>query len=524
MRTKSKEQNTPCSFALCSTEIMTFRQKLRIAWIIALIATVLVLVWLAAVPGGKITYVQDFKGFNDFIGNLTPTERMASNKIIGDPVYFSLRVPRRFTSAKLTLKYKVDPSVPIIEAGVLKDRATWQYDLQPIYNGKIDELMKNWNVLWEGNVMLLQREKKFATIDDFLKNPPAFDKIALYNYNLKNNFIFPGYISARATTTICRPLTGTYQFYTYIKNENLSDDFVFEDLNKELDSDPVDVFVYYNDKQISAEHLDDDGVVNDSGAQKSWRHLKINLANLPEGVYKIGVRADNDIITRTITTAQSKMAFVNKINLADTPEVSCGRNLITDSRKIQAQTVYADKLQTINIEGVEVTEKSPLGRGAEPGEAGRVSGQDKFSSTTLSITELFTQFSTQGDLPKMSYLILQNDGVAISGDGLFSFSESQFFNPIIRKVDANFDADKEGINYVLANYTPPTRDGEWMISTAEFDLQNVYKQWNKHSFLISVPGLRAEDNTGAGVVIGEIKIELQGTSLWEKVKKMLNAK
>jgi|WetSurMetagenome_2_1015567.scaffolds.fasta_scaffold01402_2 hypothetical protein len=501
---------------------MDFRIKLRIAWIIALTAMVLVLVWLSAVPGGKITYVQDFKSFNDFIGNLTPVERMAGNKIIGDPVYFSLRVPRRFTSAKLTLKYKVDPSVPIIEAGVLKDRATWQYDLQPIYNGKLDELMKNWNMISNrgtlpasrgashpsqggDNLILLQRKKTFISVDDFLKNQPKPDKIALYNYDLKNNFILPDYVPAKATTTMCRPLQGTYQFYTYIKNENLADDFVFEDLNKEVGSDPIDIFVYYNDKQIAAEHLDDDGVADDSGAQKSWRHLKLNLANLPEGVYKIGVRADNDIITRTITTVQSKMAFVNKINLAAVPEVSCGRNLITDSRKIQAQTVYADKLQTIQI--TPLLSKEGLGGGSVEG---------------LSITELFTQFSTQGDLPKMSYLVLQNDGAMISGDGLFSFSESQFFNPTIRKVDANFDADKEGIDYVLANYVTPARDGDWLVSTAEFDLQNVYKQWNKHSFLISVPGLRAEDNTGDGVTIGEIKIELTGTSFWEKIEKIFN--
>jgi hypothetical protein len=502
---------------LCSLffdKMFNFRFKLRIIWITALAVAVFVLVWMNTVPGGKITYIKNFKGYNDFIGNLTPLERMAGNKIIGDPVYFSLRVPRRFVDAKLTLKYKVDPNVQIIEAGVLKDHATWQYDLQPIYNAKLDELLKNWSVLWEKPTpasghpsqggeytLLLQREKKFETIKDFLKNPPEADKIALYNYDLNTNYILPGYQPSTSTVTMCRPITGTYQFYTYIKKENLSYDFVFQDLNKNTDPDPVDVYVYYNDKQISAEYLEDDGVVSDAGVLKPWRHLKLDLVNLPEGVYKIGVRANNDIVTRTITTPQSKMTFINKVNLASAPEVSCGRNLFTDSRQVQARTAYSDKLQEITV--VDASNQS-------------VEGQK------IKLTEAFAQYSTQGDLPKMSYLILQDDGVMVSGDGLFSFSAEQFINPKIRKIDATFNADKEGVDYVLANYTPPVSQGDWLVSTADFDLQNVYKQWNKHSFLISAPGLKAETGNGEGVTVGEIKVELQGTSILGKIEKIFN--
>lgn len=483
--------------------MLDFHLKLRIAWIIALTAAVLALVWLNTVPGGKITYIKNFKNYNDFIGNLTPIERMASNKIIGDPAYFSLRVPRRFTSAKLTLKYKADQNVSIIEAGVLKDQATWQYDLQPIYNSKLEELLKNWSVLWEGDKMLLQREKKFESINEFVKNPPEADKIASYNYDLNMNYILPNYQPSTSTVTMCRPITGTYQYYTYIKNENLTDDFVFEDLNKNSDSDPIDVYVYYDDKQIFADHLDDDGISSDIGIKTPWRHLRLNLVNLPEGAYKIGVRANNDIVTRTIETPQIYMTFVNKINLASAPEVSCGRNLFTDSRQVQAQTVYSNDLQEISV--VDANDPS-------------------LEVQKIKLTEAFAQFSTEFDLPEKSYLILQNDGVMISGDGLFSFGPEQFINPKIRKIDATFQADREGIDYVLAKYAPPVKKGDWLVSTAEFDLQNVYKKWNKHSFLISAPGLKAETGNGQGVTVGEIKVELSGTSIFEKIKKMLNIK
>ncbi|HTW96913.1 MAG TPA: hypothetical protein VMD74_04630, partial [Candidatus Methylomirabilis sp.] len=455
--------------------MLNFRNKLRIVWITALIIAVFWLVWLAVVPGGKITYITDFKSFNDFIGKLTPAERMIGNKIIGDPAYFSLRVPRRFTSAKVTLKYQVDDSVPIIEAGVLQDQRTWQYNLQPIYNAKINELLGKWNVLRDGNTILLQRQKNFSSIADFLKNPPPAEKIALYDYDLKNKFVLPGYQPTNNLTTLCRPLQGSFQFYTYLKNENLSFDFFIEDLNQNSGADPVDAQIYYQDQEISAENLVDDGFADDSGKNITWRHLRLDLANLPEGVYKIALSADNDIVTRSITTWQSKIAFINKVNLAAAPEVSCGRNLITNSHQIQAQTVHADKLQTIKIvpspfqgEGQDEVKNNNL---TPTLSLVRRGGQA--ASTTLAITEPFTQFSTTSTLPALSNLILQNDGVAISGDGLFSFGVDQFFNPTIRKIDANFSADKEGIDYVLANYVAPAHDGHWMISTAEFDLQNA---------------------------------------------------
>jgi hypothetical protein len=499
----------------------SFCIKLRIIWIAILLVAVFVFILLAVVPSGKITYSTDFKGYNDFIGELTPADRVerenGARKIIGDPAYFSLRLPRRFEDAKLTIKYKPDENFPVIEAGILKDKRTWQYDLRPLYNGKLEALLNSWNILREPTpspsgaepplpkgeyTILLQREKKFASIKDFLKNPPEAGKIALYNYDLRTDFILPGYEPARATTTLCRPLQGTYQFYTYIKNENLAFDFLLEDLNKNSDLDPVDVFVYYEDKQIFTDSLGDDGIADDSGAEKPWRHLKINLANLPEGAYKIGLRANDDIVTRTIMTPQSKMAFVNKITLAPAPEVSCGRNLFTDSRQAQFTTLFSDRLGEIKI-------KEAFGAA--------------FLETVV-LKEAFKQYSTGQVLPDFSEIIMPADGISVSGDGLFSMSPEQFFNPGLKKVDANFDADREGVDFILANYAPPVREGEWLVSEVEFDLETAYKEKSRHSFLISVPGLRAEDNAGAGVTVGEIKIELAGTSLWGKIKKMLKAK
>jgi hypothetical protein len=454
---------------------------------------------------------------------------MNGDKIIGDPVYFSLRVPRRFEKAKLTVKFKNSSPllskegqgvVPVIETGLLIDKKVWNYDLKPLDNFVLDNLINKWNSVRSGDLLLLQREKKFSSVEEFLNTPPSkggvgggfsLDKIAAYNYSLKQEFLLPDYKPSNKEIALCRPIQGAYQFYAYIKNENLSFNFSLQDLNKNDDTDAVDAIVYYKDKEIYKETLSDNN--------SDRRNLKLFLANLPEGVYKISLRANNDIITRTITTTQSKISFINKVALADTPEVSCGRNLFTNSRAAQFQTILSNRLGRIKINEVI---KSPLERGvARYPETGCV---DACVKEEVSLDETYKLFSTKQILPIFSEIIMPSDGITVSGDGLFSFSPDQFFNPEIKKVDENFNPDREGVDFIIAKYSPPTQDGEWTVATAYFDLTNAYKEFNKHSFLISVPGLKAEDKTLNGVEVGEIKIELSGVSLLEKIVKMLNAK
>jgi hypothetical protein len=125
-------------------------------------------------------------------------------------------------------------------------------------------------------------------------------------------------------------------------------------------------------------------------------------------------------------------------------------------------------------------------------------------------------------LPSFSEVIMPSDGISVSGDGLFSFSPEEYFDPRLKKAGDGFDPDEQGVDFVIARYVPPAKDGEWLVSFVDFDLTNVYKENGKHSFLISIPGLRAEDGTGQGVLIKSIKVDLEGVGLIQKIKKMIN--
>lgn len=473
--------------------------KVRIFFWLVLFFVVGWFLYMGIVPNGKISYKTNFKKQSEFIGKLTPQERIVIDdnifpqKIVGDPVYFSLRTPRQFNKAKLIFKYKSSNlKTPVIEAGVLVDNTVWRYNLKPIENKIIDQLSLVWDVIQENNIILLQREKKYNSIEEFINNLPNREEIALYNYLLRKEYLIDNYERDAKTRSLDFNFRDAYQFYTYIKNEDLNFSFEFLDLNKNKDSDSVDINLYYNDSLISSRHLDDDGILVDSGEVKDARIIELKEANLLEGVYKVEVRCNNDIITKQITTSQKKLAFINKIWVVD------GKNddfiIFTDSREISAQTINPGSLQIINIDGENL----------------------EINSTYKQFSKIFKSSAEAIEIK------IKKDDIILSGNGVFSFSEEELINPSFKKVSSNIDINKEGINYVLADYLFPEQDGDWKIAEIEFDLTGVYREFNKYSFLISVSDLHIDDDINDWIEIDEIKFELEGTNLAKKIKSIFN--
>ena len=270
---------------------------------------ILIVSWIlykAIVPTGKISYVYDFDKNSRFISKLTPDTRVKPIKnkkqeIIGAPVYFNLNTHRKFNKAKLSIKYKYNEyksPISFIEAGILADNLLWRYNLKPVENKIIDELSYTWNVLQKDDIVLLQRKKTYNSIDKFLNKLPKSSEIALYNHNLNQEYTIPGYAPSKKDKIIKYALRGQYQFYTYLKNEELYYKFIFQDLNENKEKDPINLNIYYGDKLIDTRFLEDDGINNEKiGTQRT---LELKLANMPEGAYKIELRANDDILTKKI--------------------------------------------------------------------------------------------------------------------------------------------------------------------------------------------------------------------------------
>jgi hypothetical protein len=237
--------------------------------------------------------------------------------------------------------------------------------------------------------------------------------------------------------------------------------------------------------------LNDDGNKSDNAQESAFEEFGLKIPDLSPGVYKIEIKANDDIITKKINSKQDKLAFVNGLRLNDAGKVDF--TLFTDSKKIQAKTIYPGLLQTIKI-----------------------------ADSELKLSETYKQFEVivkkASSLDRVSKISLKNDGIFLNGDGVFSFSQEALLNPGIKKVDSNIDIQNDGIEYILAKYQTPVIKDDWKEANISLDLRGAYREKGKYSFLISVPDLKIDDNLDDGLIIKEIKIDLTGWSIISKIK------
>lgn len=494
-----------------------FLFKFRLFLGAVLLVLIGIFLYLKIVPDGQITYSRSWpRGLatgKGFIYDFKPGERLAvsavdasgdgakadrdSLKIIAEPIYFSLFTPRQFNRAVMIITYRdhLGSTTPIIEAGVLKDKISGFYELRPIQNSILDELSFNWPRLENSERrLILQAVKNYSSATEFehdladgnLKDclkEKITACVALYNYSLLFNYrLLENYLPT--PVTIGQPLRGAHQFYVYF-NGSWFLNFDFSDLNLDKAADPITVDVSFNDKVISSQTLPDENKAPTSGEPEN-RRLALKGNSLTAGVYKVDIKVSDDIVINKIESSSDKLSFINKIW-----PVSGFRNLtlFTDVTDLQAQTSSPASLQSIS-----------------------------FDNRRFSFDKTYEPFNFSGR-PGVKEIKLEKDDVILAGNGVFSFSRGNLFNPNWQKIDRSFSSIA-GIKYVIADYQTPRVKDDLKIAQAEFNLSNAYRENGKYTFLISVPGLKTSDGSNDYLEIKEIKIELAGKTIFQKIKEL----
>lgn len=481
-----------------------FLFKFRFILGLILVIIISLFLYLKIVPFGRISYSRDYtsawKFGKGFINNFTPLERVDLNSedgalLIGDPIYFSLFTPRTFDKAKITVIYKDNLSIetPIIEAGVLADNIVWRYDLRPLDNKALDYLMLRWNLIEENGTIFLQKNNSYANLadfkKDFIKNElkdcslNREDCLALYNYDLAYDYRITNYQPARPIV-IDTPLRGAHQFYVYLNNELLNLEFNFTDLNQSKKTAPIQVIISGSDKIIASEIISDDSKNTASGKTEE-KKLTINKTNLPTGVYRVEIKVSDDIVIKKIASSLDRLVFINKVW-----PVSGGKplKLYTNSDYLQIKTLNPTSLQTVYF------------------------GGQKFN-----LDETYKQFYFKINSEVTAKEVnLSKDDLILENSGVFAFSEKSLFNPDLKKVDRFFSVHDDN-QYIIASYKKPTENEGFKTATTELNLKGAYRENGKYSFMISVPGLKAEDDIKYNLEIYKIKIELNGRTLWQKI-------
>lgn len=483
-----------------------FLWKFRLAWSGLIFLIFLIFFYLKILPFGQVNYIRqypaNFSLGKGFIYNFSPLERTEKTenggmKIIGDPVYFSVFTPRTFDEARLIVVYRDNLKIdtPVVEAGVLVDKLVWRYDLKPLSNKSLDYLGVLWNKIENNDLTLLQKEKNYHSLADFETDLRSghlkacqreIDKcLAVYNYAPSYEYRPINY-QRSLPITIERSLRGPHQFYVYISDGPLYLEFAFDYLRQSGKPSPIEIILSSAQGVISTKNIADDDRLPAEN-KEGFLNVSLEKDNLPAGLYKIDVKSSDDVLIKRIYSSSGKLAFINKLWLSGR-EFSGSQEVYTDSAYLQAKLLDPAAKQTII-----------------------------FGDQDFLLSEAYTQVdlesSAGGALKK---IILEKDGVILENNGVFSFNADSLFNPQLQKVDRFFSVHSAP-PYIIASYNKPQENEGLKTASAEFKLKGVYREKGKYSFMISVPGLKNDDEIPDDLEILSVRLEFSGRTIWQKL-------
>lgn len=430
--------------------------------------------WLlnqALVPSGQFAVTKIVGESSPYIDRILPDNRVESvqtdaagdrvRPVLGDPAFFFVHPHRGFDEVRADVWFKND-GVPIVELGGLVQPEGEIYDLKPLQNTIIDN--SDWHRIRDGQTVLLQREKTYETIDGFLSDPPPRHKISTYHFDLQQPYRIDGYQPRPGLTAIDTSLRGFHTFKTYIKDEPLDFTFEYMDMNRDAGPDPVEI-VLFNERNehVKTVTAEDDGERGDDAFASGLREVQLSVDELPEGVYRVVMRVNKDIFTRRIVTEQHKVVFLNNVYLGDhvgyreNPQTT---RFWTEAKSLAFQTHHAERAQDIRVGAETVPLETPYERVE----------QDVAESGVVRVT-------------------VPESDVIVHTTGHVAFAPDRFFNPDPVRLRFDTDFDALGIDYVVADYTPPETRGEWRVASATFDAGILAKDEDTWKFTFSTPGI-----------------------------------
>lgn len=453
----------------------------RIAQLAILAIPVALFLWLLRqelVPSGVFVVRHEVGDASPFVDNLLPDSRLdAEGNVVDDPVFFFAHPHRHFNAVEAEIWFRND-GAPIVELGALGNEETQAYDLKPLQNRILDRL--EWRRVRDGGTILYQRDAGYDSIEAFLADPPDVSEIATYHASLAKPYMLEGYAPSNDARVIDVSLRGSHEFKTYIKNETLSFDFAYMDMNRDEGADAITLVVTNAAGQPVADaRASDDGDVTDGARATGLLRVSLSVPNLPEGAYKVQMQSSRDVFWRTITTTQQKAVFLNALFLGDEVGYKSEPGPVafwTEAKHLSFATRHVEGLQGI------------------------VAGA---SSSMLMIDEPYKRFALEIRENGVVPVVAERGDLEVTADGHVAFSSEMYFNPDPVRLTDQTDLDRLGVNYVLAEYVAPETRGDWLVARATFDTSRMVLDEGAWKFAISAPGIR---DAGGSIAIKEINM------------------
>ena len=450
---------------------------IRIAAASAVLGLLAFLAVQASVPEGSLSTVSDLVRPAPFVSEPKPSERLAAPvelagdgrlfSLVDSPLYFDVTPPSAFDSITATVRY-ANRSGALLEIGALASTIDDQFELRPGENPLLDTL--RWNRVRSGELTLLERTHRYASLDEFLRRPPDLSRVAVYRAKAAVPYRPAAYRPAEQPREIEVSLRGRHRLLTYVAGESLNFTFYVQDMNRQAGADPVIVSVYRlgETEPLARSILADDGNTRDDQRSSKLRAVALTLTDPAPGVYQLEFTASNDVFIRKILTPQRKLVFADRLYLGDHvgySDIVRPISVLVGGQNLTARAAHQESLQTLTVAGGQLALGEP---------------QTRYGRRLPAASGPQTVISPRRD-------------VLLETDGMFALSADDYFDPlplIIDQYTSREDLDDRRIDYILTSYQEPETDGTLSQVQATFSTDKLaLTDGGAYRFAVLAPGI-----------------------------------
>jgi len=429
---------------------------LAIPWILA----VMILGWFVVQrfpPSGVFVTTTSLDGSNAFLHPFLPSERVTppgvqddgwvGQRIIGDPVYGSARVPGPYEHVDVAIEFRPIRQ-PLLEFGVARDVTGQDLDLQPIF---FEELAEDaWTKSANGYVS--------NGINPVHLTDPNASGIAVWDATTT----MPLYVDdTPVLSDIAVSLRGAHDFYLVPAGGQIDVTLTLQDANRKEGRTVAAVRVFRGEEEIEWKVLETNAS-QETSMGVAFEH-RVHIEDAQPGVYRIRFQADDDLFIRRIRTTSRRWVVGPRVNFGDVVGYATTTSAgvaWTNSRHLVAETLHREGLQVVRLGTTEVE----LSRTHETFRLDRYdigSGAVRLSAPV-------------GD-------------VRLVGDGWFALIESAFFVPMPSRLTDGTRLRAEGIVGVVTPYERPEALGDgWYRAQLSFPLKG---DEDNLRLVLSAPGI-----------------------------------
>ncbi len=418
-------------------------------------------------PSGTTTFDLPFDGRSAWIDPFLPSERVTppgaqdgnwrGQRILGDPVYSSLRLPGIYDTVDLSVEFRPTRQ-PTLELGIMRGTDVASYEYTPIWFDALQS--SDWrSVSTSGSHGYVRSNLP----DSALMTADASTQLIWHASATMPLLTDPG----RTPQTTRVSLRGAHDFWAVPADGRVSFSFEFQDSNRSRGSDAIVMRVFRGSEELRTDAIGVGGTRE--GAMGRVFVKEISLDHQPPGVYHIQLIMDDDVFIRSVTTPSThwvvgpRLVFGDLVGYAtSTPSAVAW----SDSRHLILETFHTEGLQRIDF------------------------GRD---STTLVKTHEQIRFdrSDVGSAPQV--LVAPKGDVRIIGDGWFAFTKDAFFSPAPRRVTDETDVVREGMTSVRTPYERPEAIGDgWYRAHVRLSLDPTV---DHARIALSAPGISSRNGS-----------------------------